>query len=76
MSTTLQTIQAALNDAMGKETEISAENHLIHDDILDSLDSAVFLLNLETATGKKLPENDVEEKDLFQVQKLIDYLET
>lgn len=75
MSDTLGVIQEALNDAVGNAQEITTDAHLTDDGILDSLDSAVFLLNVETATGKTLSEDDVADKDLFSVKKLIAFLD-
>ncbi len=76
MAKNLVIIQDSLNDALGREHVISADNHLIDDGILDSLDSAVFLLNVETASGKKLPEDKVEELDLFNVKNMVAFLES
>lgn len=68
-------IQESLDDAVGQPVEFSPDAHLLKDEVLDSLDSAVFLLNLEKATGVLLPENTVEEKDLFKIANLIQHLE-
>lgn len=76
MSDNLLIIQDSLNDALGREYVITEENHLINDEILDSLDSAVYLLNVETASGKKLPEDKVEDLDLFSVKNMIAFLES
>ncbi len=70
----LQVIRTALSKAVNRDYEISEDTHLVDEELLDSLDSAVFLLEVERATGKKLPEADVETKNLFQVRNLVDYL--
>lgn len=75
MSTYQSLIEAALTDAVGRSINISQDTHLINDEVLDSLDSAVFLLNVEKASNIKLPEKDVEDHDLFKVSNLIAYLE-
>ncbi len=69
-------IEAALTDAVGRSIAISQDTHLINDEVLDSLDSAVFLLNVEKASNIKLPEKVVEDQDLFKVSNLIAYLES
>lgn len=74
MTEKLQIIQKALTDALGREVEISPETHLVEDEVLDSLDSAVFLLNVETETGVTLSEDVVAEKDLFKVANLLDFV--
>ena len=75
MTDNLKMIEEAVNDAVGREMEVSAESHLIEDEILDSLDSAVFLLNVEKATGMKLPETEIDAQDLFRVSSLLAYLD-
>jgi acyl carrier protein len=76
MSTYQSLIEAALTDAVGRPINVSQDTHLINDEVLDSLDSAVFLLNVEKASNIKLPEKDVEDQDLFKVSNLIAYLES
>ena len=75
MNKTLAQIQVALDDALGEHKSITTKTHLTKDDILDSLDSAVFLLNLETEFQKKLPEEAVQQLDLYLIENLINYLE-
>ena len=75
MTDYMDIINKALVDATNKTVEITTEMDLVKDGILDSLDSAVFLLNIEKATSASLPEKEVEEGDLFNVGKLIEYLE-
>ena len=76
MSNLQSLIEAALTDAVGRAVEISPDTHLINDEVLDSLDSAVFLLNVEKASNVKLPEKEVEDQDLYKVSNLIAYLES
>ena len=74
MSEYLSIVKAALNDAVGKQVNFTLETHLTEEEILDSLDSAVFLLNVEKATGVALSEEAVEQNNLFQVANLIAFL--
>ena len=75
MSDTVAMIKSALDDAVGQPVEITPGTHLTQEALLDSLDSAVFLLNIEKASGVKLSEEAVEQYDLFKVSNLIDYIE-
>tara|TARA_B100001093_G_scaffold78881_1_gene70128 strand:- start:5349 stop:5603 length:255 start_codon:yes stop_codon:yes gene_type:complete len=58
------------------DAKIDEETHLIKDNILDSLDSMVFLLNLSELVDVSFPEDeDLEEQGLFEVSTLIQYIE-
>ncbi len=67
-------ITGGLKKVTGKNIEFDMETDLIESEILDSLDSMVFIFELETGSGVKFPETDLEEENFFQVRKLIDYL--
>jgi len=67
-------IKKCLESVLEEEVVITEESHLIDDEILDSLDSAVFIFEVESETSKKLPDGDIGEHDLYKVSKLIDYL--
>lgn len=75
MSEYFNVIKAALEDVTGRTVEVGENTHLTKDNVLDSLDSMVFLLNVEKATGIALPEKDVEQKDLFKVANLMAFFE-
>ena len=70
----LKMINTALNEAIEREVELNEDTHLIEDEIIDSLDSAMFLLKLEKTSGKEIPDVAVEENNLFKVGNLINYL--
>ena len=70
----LQDIAKTIEITIDNPVEISEETHLINDEIVDSLDSAVFLLEIEKLTDVKLTDKDVEERDLFKVANLIDFI--
>ena len=55
--------------------EITEETHLLNSEILDSLDSLVFLMELENIVGVNLTESDENlSDDLFKVSELIKYV--
>ncbi len=70
----LSDIVDTIKNVTGDVVDISVDTHLIEDDIVDSLDSAVFLLEIEKVSGKKLSDKDIDEKDLFKVVNLITHL--
>lgn len=70
----LGTIKECVENVLGSEVEIAEETHLVNDDVLDSLDSATFIFEIEAKTNKKLPEGDIDEAKLYLVSNLIDYL--
>ena len=59
---------------LDKEVEFGPEADLIKDEILDSLDAAVFIFELESLTGRKVPEGDLDELGLYKVSNLVTYL--
>ena len=70
----LVAIHKALNKALDEPPEVTLETDLIGEEILDSLDSMVFILELEKLSSKKFPEEDLEENGFFHVQKLVEFL--
>ena len=70
----LEIIKNALAVVLEREQEIRMDDHLIEDEILDSLDSAVFMLEIEKLSNKKLPKDQEAEYELAQVGKLVEYL--
>ena len=67
-------IAKALTAVLDKEVEFGPEADLIKDEILDSLDAAVFIFELESLTGRKVPEGDLDEPGLYKVSNLVTYL--
>jgi acyl carrier protein len=67
-------IAKALTAVLDKEVEFGPEADLIKDEILDSLDAAVLILGLESLTGRKVPEGDLDELGLYKVSNLVTYL--
>ena len=70
----LDLIGRALKKVTGRTWGIGPETNLIADDLLDSLDSMVFILELEKSSGKNFPEADLEEEKFYTVKKLVDFL--
>ena len=70
----MELIDKAIEKATGNTFELTEETNLIESEILDSLDSMVFILELEKATGKKFPEEDLEEEGFFKVGKIVAFL--
>jgi acyl carrier protein len=66
-----QALRTALND---DKVVVTMETDLLGEDILDSLDGMVFLLELSAFTDKKFPEKDLKEQGFFKVRKLVDYM--
>jgi acyl carrier protein len=68
-------VQKALVAATGKKSvQFSGETHLVESGVLDSLDSSVFLLELEKASGSKITDQDVEKNNLFKVSNMVAWL--
>ncbi|MDZ4252737.1 MAG: hypothetical protein U1A72_09230 [Sulfuritalea sp.] len=71
----LQLVASAVEKVIKGPAKISIDTDLIEDDILDSLDGMVFLLELEEATGKRFPEDiDLVAEGYYKVRKLLDFL--
>jgi len=66
-----QALRTALNDT---GATVTIDTDLLGEDILDSLDGMVFLLELSAFTDKKFPEKDLKEQGFFKVRKLVDYM--
>jgi acyl carrier protein len=68
-------IVKCLQKALNKTVVITPETDLLEADILDSLDGMVFMLELEQATGKKIPEEiDLVKEQFYTVPKLLAFL--
>jgi acyl carrier protein len=71
----LDAITQALRTALNDDTAtVMIDTDLLGEDILDSLDGMVFLLELSAFTDKKFPEKDLKEQGFFKVRKLVDYM--
>ena len=68
-------IKDALAKSIKKPFEITPETDLIGEEILDSLDGMVFILELENMSGHHFPEDiDLVKEGYFTVPKLIEQL--
>ncbi len=70
----LSTVQQALDKTIDTSVTVSDSTHLVDERILDSLDSAVFLLNIEKMTSVKINDRQLMDNDLYQVGNLVDFL--
>ena len=71
----LAAISAALETVLKQPTAITPETDLIEEGILDSLDGMVFLLEIETLTGKKFPDDiDLVKEGYYKIPKLLSLL--
>ena len=66
-----QALRTALNDT---GATVTIDTDLLGEDILDSLDGMVFLLELSAFTDKKFPEKDLKEQGFFKVRKLVEFM--
>ena len=66
-----QALRTALND---NTATVTIDTDLLGEDILDSLDGMVFLLELSAFTDKKFPEKDLKEQGFFKVKKLVEFM--
>ena len=68
-------IKAALDAVVKKPVEITIETDLIEDGCLDSLDGMIFVLDLESRTGRKFPEDiDLVKEGFYKVRNLVKFL--
>ena len=70
----LEYLGSILENVTNNTVEITEETHLIDNGVVDSLDSAVFLLEVEKKSGVKLSDKDIEELDLFNVANMLTFL--
>jgi len=72
-----KTLEEAKNpEGRRKEFSLSMETDLVKEEILDSLDSMVFILELAEKSGKSFPEDDLVEQGFFKVGRLVEFLTT
>jgi acyl carrier protein len=71
----LQLINETLRNVL-KDPKASAtlDSDLAGDNVLDSLDGMVFLLEISEKTGKSFPEKDLVKLGFFRVRKLVEIL--
>lgn len=70
----MQLIQDTLLDVTGKDEVITEETDLVSSEILDSLDTMMFLMKLEESTGRSLEAIEVTNAGSMTVKALIDAL--
>ena len=70
----VESINKALSSVLKKETNVTTEIDLIEDGILDSLDSAMFLFEIQKIFNITVPDVDIEEQGFFKVSKLTEYI--
>lgn len=70
----MNSIKQALENAVGEAKDFTEATDLIEDDVVDSLDSALFLVELEKEVGFQIPQADVNDKELMLVGNLVNYL--
>jgi acyl carrier protein len=71
----LQLINETLRNVL-RDPKVSAtlDTDLVADNVLDSLDGMVFLLEISEKTGKSFPEKDLVKVGFFRVRKLVEIL--
>ncbi len=68
-------IKKSLESVLNRSIEIHLDTDLLKENILDSLDSMIFIMEIEHETNKKFPESvDLSAEGYFFVQKLISYI--
>lgn len=73
----LANIRLALKKTLDSDVEIGLDTNLINEQILDSLDAMVFLMELEGITGVSFPEDlDPIEQKWFVIRDLVAYINT
>ncbi len=73
----LQTINDVLKTVTSKDVNVTRETDLIEEGVIDSLDSMLFLLELEKLTGQSFPqEGDLVEQGFFRVGELMKFIQS
>lgn len=68
-------VQQALERTLDEPVEITLQTDLVEDEVVDSLDSMTFLLELEQLSGKEFPEDgDLVDQGFYKVENLVRYL--
>jgi acyl carrier protein len=67
-----QVIDQALSKTLGRENvEFSLDTDLLKDEVLDSLDSVVFVLQLQQLSGREFPQEQLAQPGFFQVRNIV-----
>lgn len=70
-SEALERIVRLIHEVSGKKVEVSLAHDLREDDLLDSLDTMIFFMELEKQTGVSVPETEnIVEDGWYKVSKL------
>jgi len=72
----LNCIRESLETALDKKNIAIALETDLKNGVLDSLDSMVFLLELEQRTGRKFPDSDIGADGFFRVDHLVKLITT
>jgi acyl carrier protein len=68
-------VRQALERTLDEPVQITMETDLVEDEVVDSLDSMTFLLELEQLSGTEFPEDgDLVEQGFYKVDRLVRYL--
>lgn len=71
----LKLIEDLASAAAKKPVTVTFDTDLVGEEILDSLDSMVFAMQVEKATGRKFPEDgDLVALGYFKVRKLVTHI--
>ncbi len=72
----LYKLSAILEKVLKEPVSIDIDTDLIGQEILDSLDGMVFMLEVEQMFGKHFPDNlDLVAEGYYQIRKLVDFLQ-
>lgn len=68
-------ISEALKKVTKKDIAFTKDTDLVGEEVLDSLDGLSFVLEVETATGRKFPEDiDLVKEGYYRVSRLVAFL--
>lgn len=71
----MQIIVETLYSVCNKQVVINDTTDLLADNILDSLDAMVFIMEIENRTGKKISEDiNLIEEGYYRVPKLVEFI--
>lgn len=71
----MQIIVETLYSVCNKQVVINDSTDLLADNILDSLDAMVFIMEIENRTGKKISEDiNLIEEGYYRVPKLVEFI--
>lgn len=70
----LALIGDALAKVAGRRHAVTETTDLLEEEMVDSLDGAILLLEIEKAWGGKFPAGDAKDHDLYKVKSLVDFM--